>query len=135
MSTPTPDSRNSILDSTKKALGIDPDYDVFDPDITMHINSVFVTLNQLGIGPAEGYAIEGADEEWSAFLGNDKLLNNVRTYVYLRVRILFDPPSTSFTLDAMKQQIQELEWRISVYREGKSWTDPNPVAVDTADSL
>jgi hypothetical protein len=125
------DPKASILDSTKKALGIEPDYDVFDPDITMHINSVFSTLHQLGIGPAAGYAITGPDDEWSAFLGNDPLLNNVRTYVYLRVRLLFDPPATSFALDAFKQQAQELEWRINVQREETSWTDPDSVVVDT----
>jgi hypothetical protein len=124
------DPKTSILDSTKKALGIAPDYDAFDPDITMHINSVFVTLHQLGVGPAEGFAIEGPDEEWSTFLGDNKLLNNVRSYVYLRVRLLFDPPATSFTLDAMKQQAQEFEWRINVQREEIAWTDPTAVAVE-----
>jgi hypothetical protein len=92
----------------------------------MHINSVLANLAQLGIGDAAGFAIEGSDEEWSAFLGDDPLLNNVKTLVYLRVRLIFDPPSTGFTLDAFKQQIQELEWRINVQRESKDWVDPDP---------
>jgi hypothetical protein len=124
------DQRNSILDSTKKQLNLDPDYDVFDLDLIMHINGGLTTLNQLGIGPAEGFAIAGSDEKWDAFLGsNNPLLSNVKTYVYLRVRILFDPPTSGFTLDAFKQQIQELEWRISVQRETTDWVDPDPVVV------
>lgn len=109
----------SILDSTKKALGVGFDYDVFDHDIIMHINSVFFTLNQLGIGPTEGFRIESDAEQWNTFLGNDDNLNAVKTYVYLRVRYLFDPPSTSFVLNSLKEQIQELEWRLNVYREGQ----------------
>lgn len=108
---------DSILDTTKKAIGIGADYDVFDPDIIMHINGVFSTLNQLGIGPVEGFAISGAEEKWDAFLGDDPRFNNVRTYVFLKVRYVFDPPNNSFTLNAMKEQIQEHEWRLSVLRE------------------
>lgn len=108
---------DSILDSVKKVLGIDKEYDAFDVDILMHINSVFATLNQLGVGPEAGYSIEDASPTWSDYLGDDLRLNNVKTYVYLRVRMLFDPPTTSYLLDAMKQQIQEQEWRINVTRE------------------
>jgi hypothetical protein len=108
---------NSILDSVKKVLQVPFDYDVFDLDITMHINSVFFTLNQLGIGPEDGYQIEGSEETWDAFLADDPLLNSVKTYVYLRVKMLFDPPPNSFSQTAMKEQIQELEWRLNVHRE------------------
>lgn len=118
---------DSILDSTKKILGIEPDYTAFDQDITMHINSVFATLNQLGIGPNNGFAIEDADSEWEDFLGDDPRLNSVKTYIYLRVRLLFDPPSTSFLLNSMKEQLQEIEWRLNVHREGESWMNPNPI--------
>jgi len=109
---------DSILDSTKKTLGLEADYDVFDPDIVMHINSVIFTLTQLGIGPDGGFAITGPDETWNAFLGDDLRFNAVKSYVYLRVRRLFDPPAASFVLEAMNQQIQELEWRLNVLAEG-----------------
>lgn len=109
---------NSILDSTKKALQLQYDYDVFDMDIMMHINSVFATLNQLGIGPAEGYQIADSGDKWDAFIGTDPNLNPVKTYVFLRVRMLFDPPQNSFLVTAIKEQLQELEWRLSAYREG-----------------
>lgn len=117
----------SILDTTKKILGIEPDYTAFDSDILMHINSVFATLNQLGIGPDVGFAIEDRLPTWGDFLGTDLRLNSVKTYVYLRVRLLFDPPSTSYLITSMKEQVQEIEWRLNVHREGVSWANPNPV--------
>lgn len=116
---------NSILDSVKKVLGVDFDYDVFDLDLTMHINSVFSTLNQLGIGPVNGFMIEDDTVTWDAFLGDDSRLNNVKTYIYLRVRMLFDPPQTAYLVTALKEHIQELEWRLNVYREGTAWVDPD----------
>lgn len=109
---------NSILDSTKKVLGVDSAYTVFDVDILMHINTTFSKLNQLGIGPVEGFAIEDAATEWDAFLGDDLRLNGVKSYMYLNVRMLFDPPTTSYLITAMKEQKDELEWRLSVQREG-----------------
>lgn len=119
----------SILNNTKKILGIDSTYTAFDPDIMIHINSVFSTLNQLGIGPVDGFAIDDAAATWVDFLGADKRLNFVKTYVYLRVRLLFDPPTTSYLINSMKEQVQELEWRLNVHREGESWIDPNPVVL------
>lgn len=120
---------NSILTSIKKNLGLVEDYTVFDDDILLLINSVFSTLNQLGIGPAEGYMIEDKTATWDAFIGDDTRLNAVKTYVYLRVRLLFDNASmTSYLLDSMQKQIQELEWRLNVKREGEEWTDPNAPA-------
>lgn len=115
---------DSILTSTKKTLGIDEDYTAFDPDITMHINSVFSILTQLGIGPSEGFMIEDADAVWSDFLLTDMGLNSVKTYVYLRVRLLFDPPQTSYLIEALERQMREIEWRLSTHREGVSWTAP-----------
>lgn len=130
---------DSILDSVKKVLGLDASYDPFDPDIIMHINTVFATLNQIGIGPNLGFAIDDNSATWDAFLGAadpttgvvtvDPRLNSIKTYVYLRVRILFDPPQTQYLMSAMKEQIQELEWRLSVNREGTAWVDPNPPVV------
>lgn len=110
---------DSILNSTKKVLGIDADYDAFDPDIIMHINSAFSTLNQLGLGPDEGFMIEDDTTVWGDFLDDDKRLNSIKTLVYIKVRILFDPPTTSFVLAAQQEQIKELEWRLNVYREGR----------------
>lgn len=108
---------DSILNSVKKILGIAPDYDAFDTDVIVHINSVFSTLNQLGLGPDEGFMIEDDSAVWEDFLLNDMRLNSVKTYVYLRVRVLFDPPTTGFTLTALQEQIKELEWRLNLFRE------------------
>ena len=105
---------NSILDTTKKALGVHPDDTSFDVDITMHINSVFATLAQLGVGPEDGFEIEDNSKLWSDYLGGNKLINNVKTLMYLQVRIWFDPPTTSFDLTAKKEQLEELQWRINV---------------------
>ena len=108
---------DSILNSTKKVLGIAEDYAEFDLDIVLHINSVFSTLRQLGIGPAEGFMIEDDGITWDSFLRGDKRFNAFKTYVYLRVRLLFDPPISSFAVTAMQEQIKELEWRLNVDRE------------------
>lgn len=107
-----------ILDSVKKNLGLAADYDVFDADIIMHINSVFSTLNQLGIGPVDGFMIEDDTETWDTFLGGDPRFNFVKTYLFLKVRYVFDPPTSGFAVTAMKEQIQEYEWRLSILREG-----------------
>jgi hypothetical protein len=105
---------NSILDSTKKMLGLDADYNIFDLDVITHINSVFSTLTQLGVGRDDGFQIEDSEALWSDFLGANKLVNNVKTLMYLKVRLLFDPPTLSFDLSAKQEQIRELEWRINV---------------------
>jgi hypothetical protein len=115
----------SILDSTKKVLNLSSEYTPFDQDIIMHINSALSTLNQLGIGPESGFMIQDDNAVWSDFLGGDLRLNNVKTYVYLRVRMLFDPPTIGYLIEAMKEQIKELEWRINVQRESVAWTDPD----------
>lgn len=109
---------SSILNSTKKVLGLDPDYDVFDLDVLMHINTAFGTLSQLGVGPAEGFMVEDDSVTWDAFLGADLRLNQVKSYVYLRVRMLFDPPATAALMEATKAQIQEFEWRLNLHAEG-----------------
>lgn len=115
---------DSILNSTKKLLGLAEDYDVFDIDVTMHINSALSTLNQLGIGPAQGFSIEDESTTWAAFLGGDARLNDVKSYVYLRVRLLFDPPGTSFAIASFQEQVNELAWRINAQREDEQWTPP-----------
>ena len=109
----------SILDSTKKILGIDADYTAFDMDIILHINSALATLNQLGVGPEEGFFIEDSSAEWGDLLGDDPRLNQVKSYIYLKVRVVFDPPASSFVLTALNEQIKEHEWRINVVREGR----------------
>lgn len=114
----------SILLSIKKVLGLEPDYDVFDQDVILHINSVFSTLAQLGIGPKGGFMIEDDEAQWSTFLKDDMEYNAVKTYIYLRVRLLFDPPQTGYLVDAVKEQIKELEWRLNVHREDMEWVDP-----------
>jgi hypothetical protein len=119
----------SILKSTKKILGIAPDYLAFDLDVITHINSVFVTLAQLGIGPEEGFMIEDDTTEWEEFLGPSPLQNSVKSYMHLRCRLLFDPPATSFHLASMEKQVQELEYRMNVQRESIDWVDPNPTVL------
>lgn len=107
----------SILNSTKKVLGIPLDVDVFDLDVIMHINSVFSTLHHLGIGPIDGYQILDESNVWDEFIPNDPKYNAVKSYVYLRVRLLFDPPTTGYHVEAAKEQIKELEWRLNNVRE------------------
>lgn len=110
-------TEHSILISTKKMLGIDKSYEPFDPEIVMHINGVLSTLTQLGIGPDEGFHITGDSETWTDFMGEDNRLNNVRTYVFLSVRLVFDPPNSGYGVTAIQEQLKELTWRINVTRE------------------
>lgn len=117
---------DSILNDTKKILGFEEDDTGFDLDIMTHINSALVTLEQIGIGPDGGFLIEDATATWDDFIEGDVRLNSVKTYLYLKVRLLFDPPATSFHLAAMKEQIEQIEWRLSVTREGDKWTEPVP---------
>lgn len=119
----------SILTSTKRALDISETVTVFDSNITMYINSAFSTLNQLGIGPSVGYMIADDTETWDAFIGDDPKLNSVKTYVYISVRLLFDPPQTSYLIEALNKMLEELTWRLNVKREGEAWLDPNPVSI------
>lgn len=107
---------DSILISVKKKLGIQEDYTHFDEDIIMDINSTFLILNQLGVGPDEPFTIEDDIAEWSDFIDDGKI-DLVRSYVYLRVRLLFDPPASSFLLDSINKQIAEFEFRMNVQAE------------------
>lgn len=121
---------DSILTSTKKMLGLEDDYTAFDLDIILHINSALATLTQLGVGPTEGFFIEDKEALWVDLLGTDPRLNSVKQYVFLRVRLVFDPPQTSYAVEAMKEQIREHEWRLNVHMESTIWTDPDPEVVD-----
>lgn len=118
----------SILTSIKKTLGLPSDHIEFDEDVILHINSVFSVLTQLGVGPELGFFIEDDTAEWATFFGGaeDPRYNLVKTFMALRVRLLFDPPTTSFQLEAFKQQISEFEWRINIHREGATWVPPTP---------
>lgn len=109
----------SILDSVKKVLGIDPSYTVFDEDIMMHINATFGELQQLGIGPDNGFEITDNEFKWSDFLPvSDPVYNMAKSFTVLSVRLLFDPPATSFAIESMQKQIDKLGWRLNVHREG-----------------
>lgn len=110
----------SILDSIKKMLGITPEYDVFDSDIVMHINSVFFVLQQLGVGPENGFTISDKNATWNDFLSNNVNEESVKSYVYLKVKLLFDPPLNASVIEAVNRQIAELEWRLNVQAENSS---------------
>lgn len=115
---------DSILLSTKKNLGLGASYDAFDLDVMTHINTCFFTLNQLGIGPAEGFMIEDDSAEWDEFIGDSLNLNAVKTYIYLRVRLLFDPPAMAHHINAAQEQIKELEYRLKTETEVPRWSAP-----------
>lgn len=104
----------SILTSIKKMLGITEEYTIFDPDIIMHINSVFMVLNQLGVGPSEGFRIEDKSTNWDEYIKETDNLDAVKSYMHLKVKLLFDPPVSSAVMNAMTQSINELEWRLNV---------------------
>lgn len=102
----------SILTSIKKLLGITEAYEQFDPDIIVCINSVLATLTQLGVGSPKGFAIADKKAVWKDLLGDDQRLNLVKSYVHMKVRMMFDPPQSSAVADAINRTAQELEWRI-----------------------
>lgn len=108
---------DSILTSIKKLLGIPEDYDPFDTDIIMHINTVFFSLNQIGIGTS-GFTISDKTTTWEDYLPEVTNLEAVKSYIYLKVRLLFDPPTSSVITDSINRQINELEWRLNVAAEG-----------------
>lgn len=108
----------SILTSIKKLLGIDAGYEHFDPDLIMHINSVFSILTQLGVGPPNGFSITGDSEKWNDFIAKEP--NNfslVKSYMHLKVKLLFDPPLGSAVIESINKQISEFEWRLNIAAE------------------
>lgn len=110
---------DSVLDSIKKVVGVDADYDVFDPDLVMHINSVFGVLHQLGVGPSTPFLIEDKTATWTEFLGDENpAYASVKSYIQAKVKLLFDPPPTSFGLAALEKVASEYEWRLNVQAEG-----------------
>lgn len=104
----------SILTSIKKLLGISEEYTHFDQDIIMHINSVFMILTQLGVGPSDGFFIEDKTLYWEDYISEPAELQAVKTYMYMKVRLLFDPPASSAVMEALNRSISEFEWRLNV---------------------
>ena len=109
---------DSILDSTKKRLGLDPEETPdFDQDLIDIINGALSSLTQIGIGPKAGFEITGNEETWTSFVGEDPRFNLVKSYVYFRTKLAFDPPATSFALSSLEDQLREYEWRLNFYVE------------------
>lgn len=116
-----PSEVESILDSIKKLLGFDPQYTAFDLDVIVHINSALATLNQLGVGPVEGFIVTDRTNTWSSFVSELMQRSLVKNYVYIKTRLIFDPPSTSFTISALDGLAKEIEWRLcSLAAEGEA---------------
>lgn len=108
---------SSILTSIKKLLGIAEEYTHFDSDIIMHINSVFMILSQLGVGT--DFHIEDDTTEWNEYLPESQLLSTIKSYMYLKVKLLFDPPISSAAIESMNRIISEFEWRINMTVESE----------------
>lgn len=114
----------NILSSIKKLLGLNDGVTVFDTDIVIHINTVFANLTQIGVGPQNdegkniGFKISTGNEVWGDFTSNDILIENVKTYVYIKVKMVFDPPTSSALIDAYNAQAKELEWRLYTQEGG-----------------
>lgn len=105
----------SILTSIKKLLGLEESYEQFDQEIIIHINSVFGILTQLGVGPENGFSITDKTATWTSFLGNDSTnLEGVKSYIYMKVRLIFDPPTATGVIDSYNRMINEFEWRLNV---------------------
>lgn len=112
----------SILTSIKKLLGISAEYKQFDDDLIMHINSVFLVLTQLGVGPSSGFIIEDSSTDWTEFIEDPAKLQAVKSYMYMKVKLLFDPPLSSAVIESMNRMISEFEWRLNVDAETKEET-------------
>ena len=108
---------DSILTTIKKLLGITEEYEHFDQDIIMHINSVFMILTQLGVGPSNGFSISDKTATWDELIEEGTNLEAVKSYVYMKVRLLFDPPLSSAVMECINRSINELEWRLNVSAE------------------
>lgn len=126
---------DSILTSIKGSIGIVEEDTSFDAQIIMHINSVFMILNQLGVGPEKCFSISDANATWSDFISSGGNIQSVKTYMGLKVRLMFDPPTSSSVMDAINRMISELEWRLNI--EGDMHTaEQNKTALqDISDKL
>jgi hypothetical protein len=105
---------NSILEDTKASLGLAVDHTAFDAEIRMFINSVLAEAAQLGVGPVEGVEVKSASTKWTEITDDNPLLNNLKVYVHMKVKLLFDPPDVGYVLDAYKGEIEKVEWRLMV---------------------
>lgn len=117
---------DSILTSTKEKLGIEATDETYNAEIMDHINSAFSTLTQLGVGPPDGFQITDVEATWDDYI-TSPALNPVKTYLGLKVRLVFDPPTTSFAIAAVEKQIEELEFRLNIQREATEWTPPQSI--------
>jgi hypothetical protein len=118
---------DSILTSIKKSLGIEAEYKGFDSDIISGINSALMALNQLGVGPVEGFVVSDDTATWDLLIGTAKNLEGIKSYIYLKTRLLFDPPGSSFVLQSISNQIAELEFRLAVQVEPIPIPEPDPI--------
>jgi len=116
-------------------LGIEDSYEAFDTDIIVNINTVFMTLTQLGVGPETGFSISGKFERWTDFTGSLKTIESVKTYIYLKVKLIFDPPTNSFVLESMKREITELEWRLNVQAESPQTLETKIISFEEIDEM
>ena len=114
---------DSILDSIKKLIGPGTEHNFFDADLIMHINSAFMILCQIGLGGIHPFTISDNTAKWSDFIYEEAFFRSVVDYVYLRVKLIFDPPTSSFTLNAYNDQLRELEWRLNVMAETPTWSN------------
>lgn len=118
------DRLDSILTTIKKLLGIDEEDVSFDTDVMIHINSVIPNLSQMGIGPKNGFIVTSKDQKWSDYIGSSVInLEGVKTYLYLKIKLIFDPPTNSTTIDAINKNISELEWRMMLAVETNNLED------------
>lgn len=127
--------KESILLTIKKMLGLEDDYGAFDTDVIVGINSAIFVLTQLGIGPQGGFSIHGPGETWRELIGNAKNLEAVKSYIYIKTRLVFDPPTNSFLLDALNKQAQEFEWRLNVNAEHKEKPEEEGEETDDGDGV
>lgn len=115
------EEKKSILASVRHAIGLGDEQTFFDADLIMHINSVFDILHQLGAGPVDGYAIEDDSETWDDYFGERKTIQFIKSYMYISVKLLFDPPQNSFLVKALEDKQKEYEWRINTAAESIFW--------------
>lgn len=108
---------DSILNTIKTMIGLNPDDTEFNTDILVLINSALMVLRQIGIGPQNGFSVSDSTQTWSEFIEDIRYYESVKSYIYLKVRLMFDPPATSYVSEQMKTEIQEIEWRLKVEKE------------------
>lgn len=120
---------SSIMDDVKHMLGLLPAETAFDSDVMIHVNTIFTTLHQLGVGSDEGFMIEDNSTQWDEFITDDRL-NGIKSYMFLRAKLLFDPPQVGFVIASMDRQIAELEWRIRLEAEEQVLSPLTPIIID-----